>query len=375
MTESRWVLQLCHGYKAPFLDVARQYATLFTGTDYKVLTAFLCGEPDEQVVVSAASDEVLFLGLKSADLNGLKRGIIKQISGLHQQRNFHFAIAHRNKPVYICTHLPDLPVIGVYHAFGAFDRLGRRLYAHWRRERLMLLLGVSDAVRDDLRSALPSFSPGQIQTLYNRIEPAQLQAVQYSAAEARERLGLAAEDYVIANVGRLHPDKDQATLLRAFAHCAEWLPQALLLIIGTGRLEAKLKQQAEQLGIQDRVRFAGVVAEAPRYFRAFDLFVLSSDHEPFGMVLLEAMAAGVPLIATRCGGAQEVVADTGGLFDVGDDQALAELMLQFHALPSAERERLTQAMGQRLRQHFTDEAVKARFWSLPRIQSLIDTDS
>jgi len=123
------------------------------------------------------------------------------------------------------------------------------------------------------------------------------------------------------------------------------------------------------------VRFAGVVAEAPRYFRAFDLFVLSSDHEPFGMVLLEAMAAGVPLIATRCGGAQEVVADTGGLFDVGDDQALAELMLQFHALPSAERERLTQAMGQRLRQHFTDEAVKARFWSLHRIQSLIDTDS
>ncbi len=366
----RWVLQLCHGYKAPFLDVARQYARLFAGTDYAVLTVFLCGEPDEGVVAGAASDEVLFLGLKSADLNGLKRGVIKQIACLHQQRNFHFAIAHRNKPVYICTHLADLPVIGVYHAFGAFDRLGRRLYARWRRERLMLLLGVSDSVRDDLRAALPSFPLEQIQTLYNRIDPAQLRARQYSVTEARSRLGLAVGDFVIANVGRLHPDKDQATLLRAFAHCAERLPRALLLIIGTGRLELELKHEAERLGIQRRVRFAGAVAEAPRYFRAFDLFVLPSDHEPFGMVLLEAMAAGVPLIATRCGGAQEVVADAGGLFDVGDDQALAELMVQCHAMSSAERERLVRAMEQQLQQYFTDEAAKVRFWSLPSLRGL-----
>lgn len=375
MNKTRWVLQVCHGYKPPFLDVARQYASLFADTGYAVLTVFLCGESDEKIAAGAASDEVLFLRLDSADLKGLKRGIIKQIARLHQQRNFHFAIAHRNKPVYICTHLPGLPVIGVYHAFGAFDRLGRRLYARWRRERLALLLGVSDAVRDDVRSALPSFPPEQIQTLYNRIDPLQLQSLQYTATEARERLGLAVDDFVIANVGRLHPDKDQATLLRAFARCAERLPRALLLIIGTGRLESKLKQEAEQLGIQGRVRFTGAVAEAPRYFRAFDLFVLSSDHEPFGMVLLEAMAAGAPLIATRCGGAQEVVADAGGLFDIGDDQALAELMLQFHNMPPAERERLVQVMDQRLQQHFTDMAVKERFWLMPRIRSLINMDS
>jgi glycosyltransferase involved in cell wall biosynthesis len=372
MVESRWVLQLCHGYKAPFLDVARQYASLFADTDYRVLTVFLCGEPDEEIAAGAASDEVIFLGLKSAALNGLKRGIIKQIARLHQQRNFHFAIAHRNKPVYICTHLPDLPVIGVYHAFGAFDRLGRRLYARWRKRRLMLLIGVSNAVRDDMRSALPSFPLEQIQTLYNRIDPDRLRELQYPAAEARERLGLAAEDFVIANVGRLHPDKDQATLLRAFARCAEQLPHALLLIIGTGHLESELKREAKQLGIQDRVHFTGAVAEAPRYFRAFDLFVLSSNYEPFGMVLLEAMAAGVPLIATRCGGAQEVVADSGRMFDVGDDQALAGLMALFHAMSPAERERLVQAMDQRLQNHFTDAAAKARFWSLPCIQGLVD---
>jgi glycosyltransferase involved in cell wall biosynthesis len=371
MTDPRWVLQLCHNYKAPFLDMARQYTSLFAGTDYRVLTLFLCGEPDEQVVVGAASDEVLFLELKSADLDGLKWGIIKNIAALHQQRNFLFAIAHRNKPVYICTHLPDLPVVGVYHAFGAFDRLGRRLYARWRRKRLALLLGVSDAVRDNLRMALPSFPPVQIQTLYNRIDPTRLRELQYPAAEARERLGLATEDFVIANVGRLHQDKDQDTLLRAFARCVDQLPQAILLIIGIGRLESKLKREAEKLRIQDRVRFTGAVAEAPRYFRAFDLFVLSSDCEPFGMVLLEAMAAGVPLIATRSGGAQEVVADTGGLFDVGNDQALADLMIKFHAMSPAVREELIQAMDQRLHQYFTDAAVKAQFWSLPPIRELV----
>lgn len=371
MTEKPWVLQLCHGYKAPFLDVARQYASLFADTDYAVLTVFLCGAPDDQVAAGAASDEVLFLGLDSPDLAGLKRGIIKRVARLHQERRFRFAIAHRNKPVYICTHLPDLPVIGVYHAFGAFDRLSRRLYARWRRDRLTLLLGVSDAVRNDMRTALPSFPTEQIETLYNHIDSSSLQSRQYSAAEARAKLGLAAEDFVIANVGRLHPDKDQATLLRAFARCADQLPQALLLIIGAGRLEAELKREAEHLGIQHRVRFAGVVPEAPRYFRAFDLFVLSSDYEPFGMVLLEAMVAGVPLIATRCGGAQEVVGDAGGLFDVGDDQALAELMVRFLGLLPAERERLVQAMNQRLQQYFSDAAARVRFWSLPAIRRLV----
>ena len=70
--EQPWVLQFCHGYDGPFLDCARQYASLFAGTRYKVLTVFLTGAPDPEVVSGCASDEVLFLDYRSKDIRGLK---------------------------------------------------------------------------------------------------------------------------------------------------------------------------------------------------------------------------------------------------------------------------------------------------------------
>jgi hypothetical protein len=68
------VLQICHSYYPPFLDCARQYAALFVGTPYKVLTVYLTGEYSAEVVEGSASDEVIFLGYKSSDVSGLKLG-------------------------------------------------------------------------------------------------------------------------------------------------------------------------------------------------------------------------------------------------------------------------------------------------------------
>ncbi len=168
------------------------------------------------------------------------------------------------------------------------------------------LLGVSDAVRDDMRRCLPKWPAARIQTLYNRIDLDATQASLVSREEARQTLGLDAHAWIVGNVGRLHPDKDQATLLRGFAAALKYLPaNSQLAILGKGRLEQDLRALALELGIADRVLLLGQVPEARRYFRAFDVFALSSDHEPFGMVLLEAMAAGVPLLATACGGARK----------------------------------------------------------------------
>ncbi len=113
----------------------------------------------------------------------------------------------------------------------------------------------------------------------------------------------------------------------------------------------------------ESVRFLGQVAGGRRYFKAFDLFALSSDHEPFGMVLLEAMAAGVPVIGTDCGGGREVVQGVGELFPLGDAAALAgalQRQAQNRDLPAL-RERLQVHLQQR----FSDAVVRERFWSLP----------
>ena len=365
MTRSaeRHVLQFCHGYDGPFLDCARQYASLFAGSGYRVTTVFLTGVADAEVAAGCASDEVLFMEFSSKAIRGLKLGAIADLRKIAQSRQFSFCIAHRFKPIYIALLATALPVIGVHHAFGDYQRRTRKLFAQIFRKRLSLL-GVSDAVRDDMRRCLPTWPATRIQTLYNRIDVDALQASQLSFAQARDELGLSPDAWVVGNVGRLHPDKDQATLLHGFAQALPGLPvDSQLAILGTGRLEQDLKELARELGIGDRVLFLGQVPEARRYFRAFDVFALSSDHEPFGMVLLEAMAAGVPLLATACGGAKEVVEGVGILFPLGDAEHLARM-------DQRERQLCAELMLERLRQQFSDRAVREAFWRLPPVIEL-----
>ncbi|AMR65715.1 glycosyltransferase [Aquipseudomonas alcaligenes] len=359
----QWVLQFCHGYDGPFLDCARQYAALFAGTRYKVCTVYLTGAPSAEVEAGSASDEVIFLDYSSRQVRGLKLRAIADFRRIAASRDFAVCIAHRFKPIYVALLGSSLPVIGVHHAFGDYKRRTRQLFANFFRKRLALL-GVSDAVRDDMRACLPGWPGERIETLYNRIDIAAVQAEQVSREAAREHLGLPQGAWVVGNVGRLHPDKDQATLIRGFAQALPQLPAgSLLAIMGSGKLEVSLKHLAAELGVTENVRFLGQVAGGRRYFKAFDLFALSSDHEPFGMVLLEAMAAGVPVIGTDCGGGREVVQGVGELFPLGDAAALAgalQRQAQSRDLPAL-RERLQAHLQQR----FSDAVVRERFWSLP----------
>ncbi|TWI54204.1 glycosyltransferase involved in cell wall biosynthesis [Pseudomonas duriflava] len=364
------VLQFCHGYDGPFLDCARQYASLFQGTEYRVTTVFLTGAADADVAAQCASDEVLFLEYSSADVRGLKLKAIQDLREIARSRGFRFCIAHRFKPTYIACLATKLPVIGVSHAYGDYQRFTRRMFAKLFRERLSLL-AVSNAVRDELRAVLPEWPHERIETLYNRINVETLRAQQLTRYAAREQLRLPQEAWILGNVGRLHPDKDQSTLLKGFAQALPYFNQdALLVIIGSGRLEQDLKEEARELGIAQQVLFIGQVPNARLYFQAFDTFALSSDHEPFGMVLLEAMAADIPLIATGCGGAREIVEGVGVLFPLGDNQALAEGLISLSQLDKRQRQACSMAMSERLKTLFSYEAAQRQFWSLPQVVKL-----
>lgn len=363
------VLQISHCYYAPFLDCSRQYAALFQESDIKVTTVYLTGAPDDEVVRASASDEVIFLGYRSRDVSGLKLGAIRKVRQIVAEKTFLFCIAHRAKPTYVALLATKLPVVSVRHNFGDFDRYGRRLLVNLFRERL-LLLGVSNAVRDEIRARLPRWPHEQIATLYNRIDVEAVRRDLLPRAQARQFLEVDEDVYVVANVGRLHHDKDQTTLLHGFAQALPLLPaETLLLIIGKGPLERELKALAQKLGIAERVRFLGQIPDARRYFRAFDLFVLSSDHEPFGMVLLEAMAANVLIVCSDCGGGAEVVRGVGLLFPLADTSALAASLLA--AASDRDEKETSIAMQQRLAADFTDRAARARFGKIPFVSRLL----
>ena len=370
MMDEPWVLQLCHGYAPPFDDVARQWTALFDDKPVKVLTVFLTGANDASVVSRVGGDEVLFWQYQSKDLKGLKLAQISRLRALHQQYQFKFALSHRYKSIYIAGCVPGLQVVGICHAFGVFKRWTRRWFAVSRRRNLMLV-GVSNAVRDDIRSSLPWFPQRCIQTLYNRIDFDALKANQIPREEAREQMGLPMGGYLFANVARLHPDKDQKTLLRGFARVADRLADSQLVIVGTGRLEPELKVLANELGIADKVVFMGRLEQAWLYYQAFDSFVLSSDHEPFGMVLLEAMAAGLPVACTDCGGGAEVVGDDQWLFKLNDDRALADCMVRLYALTGESQQQADmrrEKSRSRIFEFFSDQAAKQVFWQLPFMQ-------
>ncbi len=372
MTRSaeRHVLQFCHGYDGPFLDCTRQYARLFADTGYRVTTVFLTGRADPEVAASCASDEVLFMEYSSKAIRGLKLGAMRDLRKIVASRDFSFCIAHRFKPIFITLWGTGLPVIGVHHAFGDYERRTRKLFAFIFRKRLSLL-GVSDAVRDDIRRCLPNWPTGRIRTLHNRIDVSALRERQVSAADARQALGLSVDAWVVGNVGRLHPDKDQATLLRGFAKALPSLPaNSKLAIMGSGRLEQDLIELARELGILEHVHFLGEVADGRRYFHAFDVFALSSDNEPFGMVLLEAMAAGLPVVSTACGGAKEVVEGVGILAPLGDDEQFAAALVHLSRLDEEQRRDCAERMLQRLNERFSDRAASEVFWRLPQVTDL-----
>jgi glycosyltransferase involved in cell wall biosynthesis len=275
-TNNRYVLQLCHGYEMPFLDVARQYASLFEDTPYKVVTVYLTGKSNQEVVDGSSSDEVIFLDYTSKDIRGLKLKQINRLRALHKQYQFEFAIAHRFKAIYILQFINGLPVIGINHAYDVYKKRTRAWFTSLFSKNLYLL-GVSNAIRDNIKHYLPHFPENHITTLYNRVNVDKITQSQYTRQEARKRLNLPDNVYVFANVGRLHPDKDQKSLIDGFAMAASTCPNSVLVIIGKGRLEQQLKEQAEKLGLSDRGYFMGVLPEAVNYFPAFDSFVLSSD--------------------------------------------------------------------------------------------------
>jgi glycosyltransferase involved in cell wall biosynthesis len=164
-------------------------------------------------------------------------------------------------------------------------------------------------------------------------------------AELRRALNLPTGPLVVFT-GRLVPEKGVDVLLNAWPRVLRQRPDARLLLVGDGEQRATLEAQARSLDIVDQVLFAGGCADVAPYLRAADAFVLPSYAEGLPIALLEAMACGLPSVATAIGGTMRVLDDgiTGRLVPVGDPEGLATGLVEA-LTPSGH------AWGQHARQH------------------------
>lgn len=146
------------------------------------------------------------------------------------------------------------------------------------------------------------------------------------ALEAREALGVAADELLVGCVAALRPEKDHDLLLRAIARLIPAHPRLRLLLVGSGDREPHLRELASDLGIAERVLFAGFRDDVHRLLPAFDVKCLTSIQETYPISVLEAMAAGVPVVMTRPEGVPELVEDdrSGFVIPVGDEDALVD---------------------------------------------------
>lgn len=191
--------------------------------------------------------------------------------------------------------------------------------------------------------------------VHNGIDPSPRAA---PAGGLRSEIGARADALVVLSVGRLHEQKDQATLLRAFGRTALTHLDALLVLIGAGELEGELRRLVEEGQLGRRVWLLPPRPDLGPAYADADVFALSSRWEGLPYVVLEAMAFGLPVAATNVDGIREAVRDgrTGLLVNPDDAESLGDALSRL--LSSAEmRERMGQAGRARIRAAFTTDQM------------------
>ncbi|OGL00948.1 MAG: hypothetical protein A3I14_01880 [Candidatus Rokubacteria bacterium RIFCSPLOWO2_02_FULL_73_56] len=167
--------------------------------------------------------------------------------------------------------------------------------------------------------------PGQYATVPSGVPTAALRAAAPPRAAARARLGLAPDAYVVAGLGRLVPVKGFDLLVEALPRLAAEVPSARVLLVGDGPERAALEARARALGVAARLHVTGATPEVAAHLAAADVLAAPSRNEGMGRALVEAMALGLPVVATAVGGIPAVVEDggCGRLVPPGDADALA----------------------------------------------------
>ena len=360
------------------LTPAQPIPLLFLATTFdrggaeKILACYAIGLPREKYAVHAAAlqgrsraiaDGLARAGIPTHDLGMAWKGdvrILGRLARLLRQERIRILFTFMFHPTLLgrlVGWLSCVPVrISSEHTMAA-EGLGRRLLNRWTVGLATHVVAVSDRVA--------AYAAREFRIPADRLTTIR-NGVDLDRFRPLRRRGLAA-GHVIGCSARLHKENDHATLLRAFARVSRQRAEAELLLLGRGREEARLKALARELGISSNVRFVGEQEDVAPYLQSMDVYVHPSAAAGMPVSVVEAMATGLPVVATSAGGTPEVVADgeTGFLVAPGDPSALADAIARLLADP-----RLAEAFGRagraRVEAHFGEKLM------LQRVEALLD---
>ncbi len=334
------VCQLLHGLRVGGAEVLAARLARVLGGAYRIVFACLdeLGTLGEQLRDEGFTVEVL--GRRpgvdwrcARDLRAFLRRERAELVHAHQYTPFFYASAARlpgrRSPVLMTEHgrtFPDYP--------RPRRMLANRLLLA-RRDRVV---GVGRAVRDAL-IANEGMPAGRVEVIPNGIDLSPYADAPRHREEARRELGLRPDELAILQVARLDPLKDHATAVRTMAHVAARRPGARLFLVGEGAEEGAIRDLVRRHDLGGRVQFLGLRADVARLLAAADVGLLTSLSEGIPLALIEAMAAGLPVVSTDVGGVPEVVEDgrTGLLAPPAGHAALGESILRLADDPALRR--------------------------------------
>ncbi len=295
---------------------------------------------------------VHFMGRTSRELHRFSPSLVRDLGRLIEEEEIDLVHCHRHKGALYGLLAARrghrrIPVVITVHGMGRTRTFLRRLTNRFLFPRITRIMAVSHAVREDLIRTNPGLDSEKVSVVHNGIDTSQF--------PLRVRNAHSMDRPVFGTVGRLVPTKGQDLLLRAFAGVLTSLPEATLRIAGTGPLEESLKAEARSLEIEGRVHFEGFRDDIDLFLGGCDFFVLPSRAEGLPLALLEAMAAGVPVIASDAGGIPEVINDPsfGLLVPTGSVESLEQSMVEAAAFSPERYQTMVTAARKRVDEAFS----------------------
>ena len=324
-------------------------------------------EDEFDVVVAAPRDGIFFdrfgdLGVTMVELPLSRLGVRHLPLALRLMKRHRVDIVHthgKGPGLYgrLAARALGVPAVHTFHGihYSGYAPPGRRLYLALERRLSRMsetIINVS-ASQEAEGVALGLFEREQSVVVMNGVDVDAIDSAIRQCGIGRETLGLTADDFVLGCVSRWDPVKRFEILLEAVERLATKVPRLAVLMVGGGGEERRIRRLAAQKGIQDHIVFTGFLGNPMRVYGLLDVYVATSLKEGLPLAPLEAMAAGLPIVATDVPGHRDVVAkgETGLLVPAEDSAALADAIVELAADP-ARRRKMGEAGRQRVLDHF-----------------------
>ena len=336
---------------------------------FNIIFIYLSGYGVDENLIEEAGYKVFYLSNIKL-INAFRFSILFKLIKILKDHKVDVLHCHVHKPtvygVMAARFAGTRVVLSHVHGLGRSRNFRRRLTNFLLSRQCSRIISVANGVKADVLRNNWHMPAEKVAVLENSVDYERFAEASVDKAEARRMLGISPDAFVFGTVGRLAPTKGLGFLIEAFSIAKEEIPSAQLVLLGNGPSRAELEQQASKTSCRDSIHFLGHRDNIEQLYRAMDVFVLSSVAEGMPRAILEAMAAGVPCIATQVGGIPEIFnsPEVGLLVSARDPQALARAMLELSEITGEQLEKRAEKASSRVRRLYSHDIVREKLRKL-----------